>query len=116
MTFVTPVFLLVMMIWWTIQEAIPTLRAPRCRSQRMIAVQWASRGVMVAILLFQIWMVKKAWARRVRDGKEVGHMSPPPCCSWRSRGAVFSGLAFWSYRKLLQTPQEEKLPPPGSIP
>lgn len=26
------------------------------------------------------------------------------------------GLALWSYRKLLATPQEEKLPPPGSIP
>ncbi len=26
------------------------------------------------------------------------------------------GLAVWSYRKLLSTPQEEKLPPPGSIP
>ncbi|MEZ4411519.1 MAG: hypothetical protein R2910_00870 [Gemmatimonadales bacterium] len=26
------------------------------------------------------------------------------------------GLVIWSYRKLLSTPQEEKLPPPGSIP
>jgi len=26
------------------------------------------------------------------------------------------GLVTWSYRKLLSTPQEEKLPPPGSIP
>ena len=26
------------------------------------------------------------------------------------------GLTAWSFRKLLSTPQEEKLPPPGSIP
>jgi hypothetical protein len=26
------------------------------------------------------------------------------------------GLVIWSYRKLMSTPQEEKLPPPGSIP
>jgi hypothetical protein len=26
------------------------------------------------------------------------------------------GLTLWSFRKLLSTPQEEKLPPPGSIP
>jgi len=25
------------------------------------------------------------------------------------------GLVLWSYRRLLSTPQEEKLPPPGSI-
>jgi hypothetical protein len=30
--------------------------------------------------------------------------------------ACVLGLTFWSYRKLLQTPQDEKLPPPGSIP
>ncbi|MDH5316651.1 MAG: hypothetical protein OEW44_09225 [Gemmatimonadota bacterium] len=26
------------------------------------------------------------------------------------------GLTTWSFWKLLSTPQEEKLPPPGSIP
>jgi hypothetical protein len=26
------------------------------------------------------------------------------------------GLTIWAYRKLLRTPQDEKLPPPGSIP
>ena len=29
--------------------------------------------------------------------------------------ACVLGLAGWSYRRLLSTPQEEKLPPPGSI-
>ena len=26
------------------------------------------------------------------------------------------GLTFWSFKKLLSTPPDEKLPPPGSIP
>ena len=26
------------------------------------------------------------------------------------------GLTAWSWKKLLETPQDEKLPPPGSIP
>jgi hypothetical protein len=26
------------------------------------------------------------------------------------------GLAGWSFYRLMKTPQEEKLPPPGSIP
>jgi len=29
--------------------------------------------------------------------------------------ACVLGVAGWSYRKLLSTPQEEKLPPPGSM-
>jgi len=33
-----------------------------------------------------------------------------------SAWAFVLGLAGWSFRKLLSTPQEEKLPPPGSIP
>ena len=26
------------------------------------------------------------------------------------------GLTFWSFYRLMKTPEEEKLPPPGSIP
>ena len=26
------------------------------------------------------------------------------------------GLTFWSFKRLMSTPEEEKLPPPGSIP
>ena len=26
------------------------------------------------------------------------------------------GLTFWSFKRLMATPEEEKLPPPGSIP
>jgi NSS family neurotransmitter:Na+ symporter len=69
LTYVTPVFLIVMMLWWTVQEALPTLRMAGETPERA-TVRWASRGLLVVILLLQIWMVKKAWARRVREGKE----------------------------------------------
>ena len=31
-------------------------------------------------------------------------------------GAWIFGLTLWSFRKLMSTEQDEKLPPPGSIP
>ena len=70
MTYITPVFLLVMMIWWTVQEAVPTLLMSNVPADQH-TVRWASRGLMLAILLFQLWLIKAAWRRRVLDGKEV---------------------------------------------
>jgi SNF family Na+-dependent transporter len=63
MTWVTPVFLLVMMAWWTVQEAIPTLLMAG-RPPEEIPVRWASRAVMLGILLAQLLLIRTAWARR----------------------------------------------------
>ncbi len=68
MTYVTPLFLLVMMIWWTVQDAIPTLMMEGETPERQV-VRWASRGLMVVILLFQLWLINRAWARRALAGK-----------------------------------------------
>lgn len=67
MTYVTPVFLIVMMLWWTLSPdgALPRLlMKPFPESEH--ATRWASRGVLVAILVFQLWLIKAAWARRAR--------------------------------------------------
>jgi SNF family Na+-dependent transporter len=69
MTYVTPAFLLLMMIWWTVSDAVPTLMMTGETPERTV-VRWASRGFMVAILLFQLWLIKAAWARRSRLGME----------------------------------------------
>jgi NSS family neurotransmitter:Na+ symporter len=69
MTYITPMFLMVMMAWWTVDEAIPTLMMEGETPERA-ATRWASRGVLVAILLVQMWLIKKAWARRALAGKE----------------------------------------------
>ncbi len=70
MTYVTPVFLLVMMAWWTVQEAIPTLMMDGETPERQ-AIRWFSRAFLVGILLFQLWLIRKAWARRAAAGKDA---------------------------------------------
>ena len=69
MTYITPVFLLVMMIWWVVQDAIPTLLMADETPER-VTVRWASRGVMLAFLAAGLILIKTAWARRERSGKE----------------------------------------------
>jgi SNF family Na+-dependent transporter len=75
MTYITPAFLLIMMAWWTVTEAWGVLTMVSAdgtpETPERAAVRWASRGVMVLILLFQLFMIKKAWARRRADGREV---------------------------------------------
>jgi len=65
MTWVTPLFLLVMMVWWTVQEAIPTLLMKGVPAEH-VPVKWASRGVMLAILAFELWLIRAAWAKKRR--------------------------------------------------
>lgn len=75
MTYVTPLFLLVMMAWWTVTEAFGVLTMVSAdgtpETPERAVVRWASRGVMVAILLFQLFLIKKAWARRRAAGREA---------------------------------------------
>jgi hypothetical protein len=68
MTYVTPLFLLVMMTWWTVTEAVPTLLM-RGIDESQHATRWASRGVMLAILIALILLVRAAWARRAARGE-----------------------------------------------
>jgi SNF family Na+-dependent transporter len=68
LTYVTPVFLLVLMGWWTVQEAIPTLLMDGRRPEE-IPVRWASRGVMLAILALQLYLIRLAWKRRRAAGR-----------------------------------------------
>ena len=63
MTYVTPVFLLVMMAWWIKQDAIPTLLMEG-KPAAEVPVRWASRAVMLGILVVQVLLVRAAWARR----------------------------------------------------
>lgn len=68
MTYVTPVFLFVIMGWWTVQDAIPTLLM-HGKPAAEIPVRWASRGVMVAIMVVQLWLIRLAWQRRAAQGR-----------------------------------------------
>lgn len=67
LTYVTPVFLIVMMLWWTKVEAIPTLMMTGVpEANRPVVI--ASRLVMVGILILQLVLIRMAWARRAGKG------------------------------------------------
>ncbi len=67
LTYVTPLFLLVMMIWWTKDAAIPTLLMEGVAEQEK-GVRTASRLVLVGLLVVQLLLIRAAWARRARKG------------------------------------------------
>ena len=66
--YVTPVFLLVLMVWWTVQDAIPTLLMDG-KPEGEHLTRWASRAVMAGILVLQLWLIRKAWRRRAAQGR-----------------------------------------------
>ncbi|MEK7668420.1 MAG: sodium:calcium symporter [Gemmatimonadota bacterium] len=68
LTYVTPLFLLILMGWWTVKEAIPTLlMTGKPESEHL--VRWASRAVMFGILVLELWLIRAAWKRRAAEGR-----------------------------------------------
>ena len=67
MTYVTPVFLIVMMVWWTVSAdgALPRLLMHTFPESEH-ATRWSSRAVMVGILVFQLWLIRAAWQKRAQ--------------------------------------------------
>jgi SNF family Na+-dependent transporter len=70
MTWITPTFLLVMMAWWTVTEAIPTLMMVG-KPESEHTVRWASRGVMLALMGVQLLLIRAAWNRRAARKEAV---------------------------------------------
>jgi len=67
LTYVTPVFLIVMMVWWSYIEAIPKLMLEGIPEDEK-GIRTASRLVMLGILVFQIFLIRYAWGRKARKG------------------------------------------------
>lgn len=65
LTWVTPLFLLVMLVWWTVDAAIPTLLMDGVPEAER-GVRTASRLVLVLILVTQLFLIRAAWRRRSR--------------------------------------------------
>jgi SNF family Na+-dependent transporter len=63
MTYVTPLFLLVMMAWWIKQDALPTLLYQGVPEDQH-ATRTASRLVMLGILVLQLFLIRAAWRRK----------------------------------------------------
>ena len=66
MQYVTPLFLFVLLIWWTVTEAIPTLRMQDVDPSQ-ITMRWVSRGLMLALVCVGLMLIRRAWNRRAES-------------------------------------------------
>jgi SNF family Na+-dependent transporter len=65
---VTPLFLLVLLVWWGVQDAWPTLMMRGVTDEASVPYRWAARILMLGILLLTLWLIRKAWQRRAALG------------------------------------------------
>ncbi len=70
MTYITPLFLLIMMVWWSITQAYPTLMMRGIPADQHVT-RWWSRGVMLLILAGLMLLTRIAWRRREARGEEA---------------------------------------------
>lgn len=61
MKYITPAILLILMIWWFIQSALPTLLLENANPENVPYI-WGARILMITIAVLIVLMVKKAWA------------------------------------------------------
>jgi len=66
MKFITPVVLFVLMIWWFIESAIPTLLLEGVEEVNK-PYYWGSRTLMVVIFICLILLIRKAWQLRAKE-------------------------------------------------
>lgn len=67
--YVTPVYLLVIMIYWLIEEAIPILIMDHVPAEQL-PIRWLSRGAMLVLFAIIVYMVRRAWQRRAADKRD----------------------------------------------
>jgi len=68
MKYITPVILMILMIWWFIESALPTLLLKNVKPENVPYI-WGSRLLMVTIALIFLWLVKKAWDNNHKEVK-----------------------------------------------
>ncbi len=70
MKYVTPLVLFIVMIWWFVNDAIPTLMLTKAAPENIPYI-WGSRILMVLIFIGIIWMVNRAWKNHQTDSLKV---------------------------------------------
>jgi SNF family Na+-dependent transporter len=63
MKWVTPLFLLLLLSWWAVTQALPVLLM-RGVEPAQVPYLWLSRGFMVALFIVGIVLIRKAWQMR----------------------------------------------------
>ena len=67
MKWVTPLFLIVLLGWWGFTEAIPKLMMDGVPAEN-VPYLWLARGLMVAMSLTGLWLIKRSWDRKQQHG------------------------------------------------
>jgi SNF family Na+-dependent transporter len=63
LAWVTPSFLVVLLVAWAVRDAVPVLRLDG-RAPGDVPYLWAARGLMVATVVLFLVLVRTAWRRR----------------------------------------------------
>lgn len=64
MKWVTPLFLVTLLGWWGITQAIPTFLMRNVSDATTIPYLWFSRLLMLLLVVIGIWLVRWAWSQR----------------------------------------------------
>ncbi|MFQ5678176.1 MAG: sodium-dependent transporter [Gemmatimonadota bacterium] len=64
MKWITPLFLFVLLGWWGVTEAVPTLLLSDVDDPASIPYRWISRGIILLLLAGALYLVRRAWSDR----------------------------------------------------
>ena len=64
MKWVTPLFLLILLTWWGFTQALDVLLMKNVTDASTIPYLWASRLLMIALVVVGLFLVRKAWSDR----------------------------------------------------
>jgi len=67
MKWVTPLFLITLLGWWTVTEAFPKVLMQGVADSGSIPYLWLARLLMVAVVLVGLVLIRRGWARKTRD-------------------------------------------------
>lgn len=68
--YVTPIYLIIILIFWTIEDAIPTLMMDGVDTES-VPYRWIARGILATIFITLIFLIRYAWKRKERENKYV---------------------------------------------
>ena len=67
MKWVTPLFLITLLSWWTVTEAFPKVLMQGVTDSSDVPYLWLARLLMVAVVLVGLVLIRRAWAGKTRD-------------------------------------------------
>ncbi len=85
---VTPLFLAILLVWWTVTEAVPTLLMETIDDPTQIGWRWAARILILAMLVTGCLLVRRAWVKRAGELRAGPRGLECPSCGALNRDAA----------------------------